>query len=324
MRTRWSEARNHYESLAVSLRAVLACYETEHTYAELISVLGLGGATVAVETEPLGTWCMAARDAALLQTAKRYGLQLRELHPPEAADGLGSSDEFSLHFQDSYVPLIERALDNNQFVLAWCGWPAPRERLWGVLTEYTGQSLTGFTLWHDGKPLPLTGPAYQVYIVEDYSAPTEERFTLTARFTHAALQFCAMWENRWATGDGVITGAAAYEAWQAVLTSPTRPAGATPIHKQHAQAVRVHAAARSYLASWLRSIAGGLAGENVALAAHWAAQCDEVSEMLASFETDEAVEKAFSKAKGVASILESLQRAAAAEADVHEKLKSVP
>ncbi len=316
MQTRWLEAPHHYESLAVSLRALLACHELSRPYEEIVAVLGLGMAVVAVPDDELGWWCTYARDAALAPVAIHYGLQLRELHPPSAAIGLARSAEYARHFQDSYLPLIRRALDHGQRVLTWRGWPPPRERLWGVLVEQQGDMLLGHTLWHRSGPLPLIGPAHQAYIVEDFARPTTD-WTPVQQFKTAVRATLAIWRGPWPDETGVLAGPAAYDAWCEVLAHPhAREASGRSLGWQHSQAVRVHTAARASLATWLRSIAAKLGGRDVELAARWAAACDQVVEILSGCETCEATEELFRDAAGRNRACRALERARGIEADV--------
>jgi len=313
VRIRWSEAPNHYESLAVSLRAILAGFGAEHPYDELLAGLGLGAAVVAVPGEPLGWWWTHARDVNLLATARLYGLHLRELHPPEAAHGLSGSAEYAEHFRDSYLPLIRAAVEHEQPVLAWRGWPAPRDRLWGVITAVRDELVIGYTLWHDSEPLPMVGPAHQVYIVEDYRAPARPP-TADELFWRAAGQAQAWWAGTGAVRTGLETGRHAYRRWQAALHEPTDDS--LPLHRQQSQAVRVHVAARSYLAVWLRRVAHQLGGEQVALAARWANACDRVAERLASYESPEVVRELFAEPEGIDRLCRALEEVCELESAV--------
>lgn len=321
---RWTEVQNHYESLAVSLRAVLGALDADRPYDELVAVLGLGAATVAVPDDALGWWCTYARDASLIQTAELYGLRLRELHPPEAASGLSHSAEYVQHFRDSYVPLIARALTHDQLALAWRGWPPPRDRLWGVITSIREEMIFGHTLWHEGQPLPLTGPAHQVYVVEQFRPPRHNVATQVDLFRHAARQACAVWAGTWAAGATVTTGAAAYRAWQKALQEPGESqTTALPLHRQQSQAARVHVAARSYLATWLRRVGGALAGEQLELAAHWAAACDRIGQRLLPYESPEVVKELLEQRGGVDRICRAIEDVCEIEAGLIKALAAI-
>lgn len=156
------------ESLAQGLRAVLAAHRVERSYLELVALLGLGARFRVSPAECIAEWVLAAQDVRLVETAALYGLQLREMHPPDAAVGVTRSAEFPAHFRDSYVPLIRRALEHGQPCLARRGWPPPNAAAWGVITAAEGETLLGITSELDGARVPLIGPAVQVYVVEDY------------------------------------------------------------------------------------------------------------------------------------------------------------
>jgi len=319
---RWVEAPNHSESLAVCLRAVLARYGYDRAYEELIAVLGLGAAVVAAREDALGWWCAYARDAALPQTAPLYGLRLRELHPPQAARRLRTSAEFPQHFRDSYVPLIETALLHDQWVLAWRGWPAPRDRLWGLITGQRGDMLIGYSLWHNGQPLPLTGAAHQTYVVEDCQPPAPGPDAPTL-FGVALRRALAMWDDRWTANEDIHSGERAYQAWIAVLREPRQaPGDSLPLFRQHAQATRTLVSARRCLAEWLRATAGELPGDLVALAAHWASACDRVADRLGDFGADQAVRELLAAGRA-GELCAALQDACAIEAECVASLRQV-
>jgi len=83
------------ESLAFALRAI-ACqtgFEIEHN--KLIAALGFG--TPAVPS-PIASSIMFGRDARLIEAGKLVGMQIRDVHPPEAARGLEAAAEFDQHF----------------------------------------------------------------------------------------------------------------------------------------------------------------------------------------------------------------------------------
>jgi len=324
VQSRWSEAQNHYESLAACVRAILAGAGSERSYEEILAALGLGAITVAVADEGLGSWCTWARDAALLQTAPLYGLRLRELHPPEVAAGLPGAAEFTQHFRDSYVPLIRQALAHGQLALAWRGWPPPRERLWGLITAVHGDMLTGYTLWHEAQPLPLTGPAYQVYVVEECAPPPADALTPDLLFQHVARLAVRAWSGTWTALETLSTGAAAYRAWQDALrkAKPTDPNG-LPLSRQQSHAARAHTAARTSLATWLRQIAPGLGGDHAAAAAQWAATAAHVSRTLQPYTAPESVEELLRQPAGIERICRALEDACQAEAALAQRLAAL-
>ena len=158
------------ESLAFAVRAIARQAGVEIDHAEL--VVEIGWETLALSS-PLATPTMFDRDARLIEAGKHFGMQIREVHPPKAARGLEAAAEFNQHFDASYRPLILRALENNQGVLAWRGWAGERELSWGwirtVCDEGTG--FRGATIWSERELNPLRNdllvrPAVQLYIVE--------------------------------------------------------------------------------------------------------------------------------------------------------------
>jgi hypothetical protein len=318
---RWVEAEDHHESLAVSLRAVLAGSGTDRPYDELVAALGLGFATVATAADSLDWWSTYARDASLTTTAELYGLRLRELHPSSAALGLAASAEYAQHFRDSYLPLIARALEHNQLVLAWRGWPAPRDRFWGLITSLERETLFGYTLEAEGQPQPLVGPAHQIYIVEESPSPEPRALTAAHLFAHVARQAQAVWAGTWVKCANIETGAAAYRAWQnALQVRPNGVVRAVPLHRQQSQAARVHRAARSCLAAWLRRIGPALAADQAKLAAYWADTCDRVRQRLLPYEPAERVRELLDEPDGTASICRAIDEIREMEAGLVEKL----
>jgi hypothetical protein len=315
----WNEGPSHHESLAVSLRALLATSGVDRGYEEIVVALGLAGLIVAARHEPLGSWGFFARDTNLSIVAQNYGLRLRELHPPDAAVGLTRASEFAAHFRDSYMPLIERALAHDQPVLAWCGWPPQRERLWGVISRKQGAMLIGHSLWHNGQPLPLTGPAHQVYIVEACE-PLTGAPAPDALMDDAAAQTLASWDGRWARQPGLFTGQPVYDAWQDLLRRPANLAGQS-LFQQHALAARTVVAARRALATWLRSIGARLDAANTRAAANWASACDRVAENLGPHESPEFARAAIDKPNGIETLCAAIERARAIESEALARLR---
>jgi len=317
--THWAEAEDHLESLAVCLRNVLADLHVERPCDELVATLGFGAATVAAPHDSLESWSTYARDASLVTTAQLYGLRLRALHPPAAATRLSHAAEYAGHFRDSYVPLIREALAHEQLALAWRGWPAPSDRLWGVLTHVQGEQLFGHTLGQSGRPVQLTGPAFQVYIVEEFQPPIAETLSPDVLFAHVARQASEAWAGTWAPGSGVLTGPAAYDAWQDTLRSaPAANTGKSPLHVQHSHATRLLVAARCCLATWLRRVSG----RQRELAARWADTCDRIVQHLRPYELPEAVRATLAQPDGIEHVCRALDNASALEAETVEQLEA--
>jgi hypothetical protein len=271
---RWRPAPGQTESLAAALQAVLARAGAPRPYDELVSLLGLGSLTVAVPGECLGWWPAHARDAALAETAAMLGLRLRELHPPAAAERLADAAEFVVHFRDSYMPLMRAALEHEQLLLAWCGWPAPLERHWGLVNAYRGNQFSGYTLGTT-EPAPLIGPALQVYVVEAFEGTRE--LTPSLLFDHAARVTVAGFAGRLPVGELIRTGRRAYETWRAATVRPEAcPRCAERSYRCQARFTAQLAAVRGQLAHWLRGLAAELAGARVDAAGDWAATCGRV------------------------------------------------
>lgn len=158
------------ESLAFAMRAIARQGRIEIDHRELVVVLGLE--TPAVPS-PTSNSMMFDRDAHLIEAGRLVGMQIREVHPPEAARGLEAAAEFGQHFDASYRPLILRALENNQGVLAWRGWAGERELSWGWIRAACdeGVGFRGATIWSERELKSLRNdllvrPAVQLYIVE--------------------------------------------------------------------------------------------------------------------------------------------------------------
>jgi hypothetical protein len=160
----WKPSEN-VDSLVASLRALRG---TDAPDPDTLTVLlGLGSALYAAADCPPRLWQGLGRDRALPALAPRISLTLRGLHPPAAAQGLHTSAEFRLHFEDSYEPLIARALACGQTALAWRGWPADADNDWGVIVELRDGRPLGFSPGCPPAGWAMCGPAHQVYVVED-------------------------------------------------------------------------------------------------------------------------------------------------------------
>jgi len=197
------------ESLAAALQAVLRWGGLELDEYTLSAILGLSF-LVAVPRDgetPEGGETLA-RDWNLPAAARLVGLELRPLHPPEAACGLADVEAFAGHFLDSYVPLIRDALNHGQPVLAWQGWPEDLARQWGIITASgrEGLGLSGVVLRGEGDVLPLTAPAVQCYVVESASGVREPPVVEAVRFAVEAAE-TAMFD-RIDPGFGVVSGPA--------------------------------------------------------------------------------------------------------------------
>lgn len=141
---------------------------------DLQAALGLPLLICAVPSERrIGAWPMYARDVFASEAAGLFGIRLRELHPPPAARNLEQAAEFRQHFDASYHPLILRALEHRQPVLAWRGWRDEPGPTWGVIGDVSdeGVGFCGCVAPVEGRcsadaSVVLEHPAAQVYVVE--------------------------------------------------------------------------------------------------------------------------------------------------------------
>ena len=161
------------ESLAFAVRAIARQAGVEIDHTELVVALGFEASAV---SSPTARSIMFDRDARLIEAGKLVGMQIRDVHPPEAARGLEAAAEFDQHFDASYRPLILRALENNQGVIAWRGWAGERELSWGWIRAACaeGVGFRGATIWSERELNSLRNdllvrPAVQLYIVERVS-----------------------------------------------------------------------------------------------------------------------------------------------------------
>lgn len=185
---------------------------------DLHAALGLSLFACAVAGESrIDWWSMYARDRFVVPAARLFGMRLRDLHPPDVARGLDTAAEFEQHFDLSYRPLIHRAMEHGQAVLAWRGWRGEEGPTWGIIREISKEGV-GFA-----GSIPQTGrvdaskltvldrPASQVYVVEtiERTTPTNEAIVSMA-MEHAREGFDRASAGRW----GIATGAAAIELFE--------------------------------------------------------------------------------------------------------------
>ena len=231
-------------SLTCALRAIAEQGGCDIDFDELNAALGLSWLVSAVPSEDdLASWLMYARDAFLIEAGCLYGMTIRDLHPPEAARGLSGLQEFGQHFDASYRPLILRALEHAQPVLAWQGWPGDRGLSWGIITNTcedgiglagclpnpqdvvgTGRAVPGAAPQAngvgDGTSLPsvtLERPPVQLYVVEAMRPTQPDPQELIEVVLNHAQQIL---DNALEARFGVITGPAAYYAWIDRLDPP--------------------------------------------------------------------------------------------------------
>ncbi len=240
------DVKDRIGSLAMAMEALLRWAGANVRYRDLNAALGLSLRTTAVRGNAcLGWWSTHGCDAFLVETARLYGVRLRALHPPEAAVGLSEHEPFGQHFDASYAPLVRRALEHGQPVIAWQGWPDARAWLWGLITHTRdeGVGFGGTTMWSHGETVLLASPPVQLYVVEEI-APRElsdhELFDLAVRgFRNAA-------DDSAAADSNVVTGETAYDLWLERLEKdevcPTCGNRGGRCHLQHARFLSSHRA----------------------------------------------------------------------------------
>lgn len=235
-------------SLPHALCAVAHARGYEIDLDDLCAAMGLSFTVTAIPEEPDSSkWTLYARDAFLVPAARLFGMTIRDIHPPEAAIGVAKSVEFSQHFDASYRPIILRALEHNQPVLAWQGWPASpiahvrdpegadfdsrtpsssagkrpeaiccghTDMLWGVITnpceDGVGFRGTIHASPDDAAELTLHRPPVQLYVIESIvqTKPDAEEVLAMAR-DHAK----QVLDNALSDRFGVTTGPRAYDDW---------------------------------------------------------------------------------------------------------------
>jgi hypothetical protein len=343
-------------SLPMALKAIVQQCGADIDWDDLLAATGLS----LMVCRPLGTsrdqkaqrsndsvadWALYARDAFLAEGARLFGMEVREIHPPEAAIGLPGVTEFGQHFDASYRPLIRNALHHGQRVLAWQGWPGERRLLWGVVEAETDGGVgfrgTVYDGWGDGAlgeadeagnmgaqsldfpvagvPCILEEPPVQLYVVERMALRRPEPgdiFPLAVQHAKHILDY--------AVGDrfGVVTGPDVYTTWIQRIMALARECSVSEIVDTGtlllaAALIRGHQSALGFfrrMASGLRLIPSGQV----------AALCVSVEEITHSLRpmmkwADRPPPSA--TAEGVVGLLEKAQRATM---DLREKLNELP
>jgi hypothetical protein len=246
------------------------------------------------EDMPLEQWTGLARDAFFVKAAHLFGISIRELHPPEAARGLESADEFLQHFDASYRPLILRALEHGQPVLAWLGANdfCNEFPIWGQVVDCAEGGVGLKAAYHMAADssassgavvVTLSKPPVQVYVVEE---------TALAAPPLAQIRRCA-WDhwrailsNRIGDRFGVITGPAAFDAWIDRLDSASEEfEDAVAVVRGHQYLARAIVAAHQAAVAFVDKILGEGTGEDASRAKNLRDACQEVVEAL-SHSTD--------------------------------------
>jgi hypothetical protein len=242
------------------------------------------------DDRPLKRWPGLARDAFLVDAAHLFGIPIRELHPPEAARGLESVDEYAQHFDASYRPLILRALEHGQPVLAWLGANdfGNEFPIWGRIVDGAEQGIGLKAAYYAAADssgssgsvvVTLSKPPVQVYVVEE---------TVPAAPPPAEIRRCAWdhWQailsNRVGDRFGVITGPGAFDAWIDRLDSASAASeDAVAVVQGHQCLARATVAAHQAAVAFIDKMLGKGIGQEVSRAMSLRDACQEVVEALA-------------------------------------------
>lgn len=283
----------------------------------------------------IGDWPMYARDAFLVDAAALFGMTVRDLHPPDAARGLGGAAEFAQHFDASYKPLILRALENDQPVICGRGFAGHGRLMWGRILEscdegvgfrgavYSGAVADGLCepgdATTDGAAVDteiLQTPPVQVYVVESMVPKAADPVdVLRAGVSHAKRAL----SGRVGSGLGVMMGLGAIDAWTNVLHSirgagPARP-GLDQNHVQLAASISKGLTSTVHFLSTLQ--ASGAGGGPAAYAADsLMAGCRKLGRKLSRSCDQNYVRDAISAEQGRAKLVDDLRGARVAMIDL--------
>lgn len=216
---------------------------------DVVAAMGLGWLICAAPNDPdIGNWMMYARDAFLIPAARLFGMTIREMHPPEAARGVDCAAEFGQHFDASYRPLILRALENDQSVIAWRGWDEDRALYWGDVQGECedGVGFRGTLHEHfdaQASPQVLIAPPAQVYVVETMTPIEPDRQMLFQMVSkHLEQATGREIEKRF----GIVVGPKAFDLWNERLAKAN--VEDTVEHAQfHASVIACHQIAQRWL-----------------------------------------------------------------------------
>lgn len=313
------------ESLAVALELVARRADLSLDSIAFTALLGLGAAVTADPKACLRTWPAVARDAVLDRTGNLVGIQLRELHPPSASAGLERSAEFPQHFIDSYVPLINRALEADQQVLAWRGWPAPHQTDWGLITQRKGKQLIG----HAGisaetalaEKTPLPDAAYQVYVVERVDPTIYPNRPAVESYEHVVKATCEFWDGSLVADRRVFSGQRAYTALMETLNEEAicprcEVFGTTCL----AQVIQHLIAARTSLRAWLAKTGEALTPPHSLTAHRWGQTCEAVVARLQPYTDPARLDEMITLATGRQEVAGAIELAAGMENAMFETL----
>jgi hypothetical protein len=309
-----------HESLALAVRALARSLAAEMDYDELCAALGISLVAVAgPEDSSPGLWLTYARDAFLAPTCRLFGLQVRDLHPPDVGMDMLWAEEFPQHFQLSYKPLIRRALEHEQPVLAWRGWEGEAGALWGVITAVHGEELWGVVPGAAGRAR-LTEPAMQCYVVEQYERRTpssEEVLAAALAHAHAYLsQPQELVKRPDPQRSRIVTGPQAYEAWARWLEAQPPCDGQDPAREVFRTYAGRLCAARLSAMRFLHRADTVAGPDHANILDSIVAACDELVEELSPFSKAEEISAFWSTAEGHIELLEAVRAAKRADEQI--------
>ena len=312
---------SHTEALTAALQALLRWAGGEVRYADVHAVLGLAFLIYARGPEHcLASWMLEGRDVFLAETAAAFGLRLRALHPPEAARGLEDSAEFAQHFDASYKPLIARALEHGQPVLARGTW-AGQTGIWGVITSTDGAGFGGTSVATGSGSAALTAPAVQVYVVEDaqWRLPDAgELWRLAIGRAQVTLQ------NRLVGRLNLTTGPEVFRLWQERLRTPYVCAVHGPQSRACQQALmKAIISSRTTGAEFIRHHRGALPTALQPLADRVAALCGDLIWILSDMAKPQADPDRGATDGGRAQSSAALEKAYACERELRQAMANV-
>jgi hypothetical protein len=313
--------KSHTESLTAALQALLRWAGGDARYADVHAVLGLAFLISARGPEHcLASWMLEGRDVFLAETAAAFGLRLRALHPPEAARGLEDSAEFAQHFDASYKPLIARALEHGQPVLARGAW-AGQAGLWGVITNTDGAGFSGTSVATGSGTAALTAPAVQVYVVEDARWRVPDAGEL---WRSAIDRAQVVLQNRLVGRLDLTTGPEVFRLWQERLRAPCTCAMHGP-HSRACQQALVNEIIRSRTtgAEFIRHHRGALPAPLQPLADRVAALCGDLISILSALADPQAAADQGATSGGRGQSSAALEKAYACERELRQAMADV-
>ncbi len=208
---RFTPRANHPETLAQCLRAICIGHERKWSYNDACCALGTAVMVSLRANAPAALrWNVFGRHAFVEEAARELGVELRPLHPPQAAPAPPAPSEFELHWRDSYMPLVHASIERSEPVLAWMGWPQPHGADWGVITSVDGDGTArGITPGCGNEPVRLAGPPVQVYCATAFDMQGTRRHS---QLESILRRFGRVLRNELPEAFGVVTGVPALKA----------------------------------------------------------------------------------------------------------------